>query len=101
MNNYLIPANSKKSQLYFGLFRGVDFGVLGIGILITLVLVFAIPGETLLLMVLKLLPLGITVLLVMPVANYHNVLVYIQEIINFYSEQKRFKWKGWCMTSAR
>ena len=31
MNNYLIPANTKKSQLSFGLFNKVDLIILGIG----------------------------------------------------------------------
>ena len=80
MNNYLIPANSKKGQLYFNLFRVEDLVVLLIGGLITLVLVFAISGDSLLTMALKLMPLGIAVLLVMPIAYYHNVMVFIKEI---------------------
>ena len=38
MNQYLIPANSKKSQLYFGLFRGIDLIVLMTGGLLTMVM---------------------------------------------------------------
>ena len=100
MNQYIIPANSKRSQLYFGIFRGIDLGILGIGIAITLITVFAIPGDTLWIMVLKLMPLGLCILLVMPIQNYHNVLVYIQEIINFLKSNNKLKWKGWCMSSG-
>ena len=31
-NNYLIPANSKKSQLYFGLFNKFDLILFGSGV---------------------------------------------------------------------
>ena len=100
MNNYLIPANSKKGQLYFNLFRVEDLVVLLIGGLITLVLVFAISGDSLLTMALKLMPLGIAVLLVMPIAYYHNVMVFIKEMYIYFTTQSKFRWKGWCVTSG-
>ena len=100
MNQYLIPANSKKSQLYFSLFRGVDLGILGIGGIITLFLIFVVKGDTVPVMALKLAPLGIAIVLVYPVSYYHNVIVFLQEFFNYLSSQKRLRWKGWCMTSG-
>ena len=100
MNQYLIPANSKKSQLYFSLFRGVDLGILGIGGSITLILIFAIKGDSILDMVIKLLPLAISILLVYPVAYYHNVIVFLQELFDYLSSTKRIRWKGWCKTNG-
>ena len=98
MNNYLIPANSKKGQLIFNVFREVDLAVLGVGIAVTIILAVAISSDRILFTVLKLLPLGISVLLVVPVAYYHNVLVFIQEMFKYFTSQKVFKWKGWCAT---
>ena len=98
MNNYLIPANSKKGQLIFNVFREVDLAVLAVGIAVTIILAVAIDSDKILYTVLKLLPLGISVLLVVPVAYYHNVLVFIQEMFKYFTSQKVFKWKGWCAT---
>ena len=38
MNNYLIPANSKKGQLILGMFRSFDLALLVTGVMITFVL---------------------------------------------------------------
>ena len=43
MNQYLIPANSKKSMLIFGLFNVTDLVMFGIGIGITLLLLPVLP----------------------------------------------------------
>ena len=100
MNNYLIPANSKKGQLIFNLFRGIDLGVLAIGAVVTFLLIVLIGGDSLLMLVIKLLPLGISILLVMPVAYYHNVLVFLQEMYKYLVSQKEYRWKGWCATNG-
>lgn len=99
MNNYLIPANSKKGQLMFGIFRPIDLGVLISSAFITLLLLFIIKGEGLPILVMKLLPLTVGVLLVVPIPYYHNVLVFIEEAIIFIMEPKAFPWKGWCAKS--
>lgn len=96
MNNYLIPANSKRSQLIFSVFRPVDLGVLGVSAFITLILMFAIPGDTLSILFIKLLPIGIGCLLVVPIPFYHNVLVFLQEAYLYVVSQKRYIWRGWC-----
>lgn len=41
-------------------------------------------------------PAAITGLLVLPIPNYHNVLVVLQCIFEFYTERQKFEWKGWC-----
>ena len=96
MNDYLIPANSKKGQLLFGVFRPIDLGVLISGAFVTLLLLFIIKGDEIPTIVVKLLPLTICVLLVVPVPYYHNVLVLIQEAVIFIMEPKQFSWRGWC-----
>lgn len=98
MNQYLIPANSKKGQLIFNLFRLTDLIVLIVGGFITLIFMFAFPGDSLFLLILKLLPISICALLVMPVPYYHNVLVFLEEMFMFLLTQygKEYHWKGWC-----
>ena len=39
MNQYLIPANSKRSMLILGLFEVIDLWIFGIGALITFILI--------------------------------------------------------------
>lgn len=97
MNNYLIPANSKKSQLILNLFRPIDLGILIGGAAITLVMLF-LPGDSLLWLVAKILPVGIALLLVMPMPYYHNVLVFLREAYLFASSQRTYRWRGWCAT---
>ena len=46
MNGYLIPANSKKSQLIFGLFKLRDLIILLTGVLVTLVFLFLISDDS-------------------------------------------------------
>lgn len=93
---YLIPANSKKGQLILNLFEITDLIILGCGAFLTLILAFAIPGGTLLAIFLKLFPLGLGILLVFPVAYYHNVRVFLQEILLFFLNTREFPWRGWC-----
>lgn len=95
-NLYLIPANTKKSLLIFNAFRTFDLILFGSGALLTLILLFALPGDTILTLIIKLAPASITGLLVMPVPHYHNVLVFIIELYNFYMNKRIYLWKGWC-----
>ena len=97
--NYLIPANSKKGQLIFNIFRWVDLLIALVGGVFTLVLMFALPGDALWLLVIKLLPLGFALLLVLPIPYYHNVLVFLEELINFLMNPRVYRWKGWCVRS--
>ena len=95
-NNYLIPANSKNGQLILNMFKPFDLIILGIGALITLIFLFIFQEDTLLMIVIKLLPVTISLLLVMPIPYYHNVLTFLREIYIFYTSQNQYKWRGWC-----
>ena len=97
MNQYLIPANSKKSQLIFGLFKPIDLIIAGIGLLLSLIFLFTIADMTVMAIVIKLFPVGIAAFLCMPVPNYHNVRVFIRELSMFFINQRIFIWKGWCV----
>ena len=98
MNTYLVPANAKKQILKMGYFRNIDCLILGIGIAVTIVLLlwFSNYDNNWLLLV-ACLPGGLACLLVVPIANYHNVLVAIQSILRFYRERRSYIWKGWCV----
>ena len=96
MNDYLIPANSKKGQLIFNIFRPIDLGILGTGGFITLILAMVISSHSLTVTVIKMLPLAIGSLLVLPLPYYHNVLVFLQEALLYVESQKEYRWKGWC-----
>lgn len=95
-NQYLIPANSKKSMLLLGLFEWLDLYILGGGVGITMLLIFLIPMNNLTLTAVALAPGLICSFLVMPFPNYHNVRVLIKEMLTYALERKNYIWKGWC-----
>lgn len=96
MNNYLIPANSKKSLLIFGVFTTFDLVMFAIGISATLILLLVLPVDKLLYAAIALAPGLITGFLVLPIPNYHNMLTIIKEGFNFFTQRRNFIWKGWC-----
>lgn len=96
MDNYLIPANSKKSMLYFGLFNTTDLIIFGSGITVTVLLLLILSPNTMINAIIDILPVGITGLLVFPIPNYHNMLTVIQNVWGFYTNKQKFIWKGWC-----
>lgn len=96
MNEYLIPANTKKSTLIMGMFRWIDIVILLVGIGISIGLL-AIVGDNTWLTILSCLPMLTSASLVFPIPNYHNILVAIQSIIRFFNERRFYIWKGWCV----
>jgi len=96
MNGYLIPANSKRGTLIFNLFREIDLIILGTGIVISLFALMFIDTSNVLTVVIALLPALICIFLVIPVPNYHNMLGAIGSIIDFYTNRRKYIWKGWC-----
>ncbi len=95
-NTYLIPANSKKSQLILGFFTLTDIFLFGAGIGLTVILLLVIQNATLPIMLLILAPTLITGFLVIPLENYHNVLQFIINVYSFYSGRRKYIWRGWC-----
>ena len=96
-NQYLVPANSKKSALILGFFEPIDIVVCAIGGTITLALLLTIKNPPLWVMIVNILPLLTAVTLVFPVANYHNVLQLLINIWKFFSGRRKYYWKGWCV----
>ncbi|MBR3161965.1 MAG: hypothetical protein IKF19_04470 [Bacilli bacterium] len=97
MNGFLIPANAKRGTLIFNIFRPVDLIIFGIGIALSVVLLLILNTSSMILAVIAVLPVCFTGLLVFPIPNYQNVLCVLINIYNFYTERRRYTWKGWCM----
>ena len=93
---FLIPANSKKSQLIFGLFETVDLFIFGIGIAISLILFLAFPTDQLIFTIISLAPGMISIFLVLPIPYYHNTMTFIFILWNYMTTRQKFVWKGWC-----
>ena len=96
MNNYLIPANANRGKLIFGYFRPIDLIILIVGFVISFIMLAVVPLDTTLMVILAVLPVMVCGLLVLPMPYYHNVLVAIQELINFFNSRRKYIWKGWC-----
>ena len=97
---FLIPANTKKSMLIFGAFTTFDLILFAVGIGATLLMLVIISPNTLLTAIIDLLPALICGFLVLPIPNYHNIRIVIQELYRFYTTRQRFIWKGWCVKDA-
>lgn len=95
MDNFLIPANSKKSLLKFGIFNNVDLGIFLGGVGLSIILLMALPVENLVFAIIALSPGAICALLVLPIPNYHNVRTIIRLAYEFYTTRQQFIWKGW------
>ena len=93
---FLIPANSKKSMLIFGVFETFDLILFGVGVGATILLLLIIAPNSLFTAIVDLLPAVICGFLVLPVPNYHNVLQFIVNLYTYFSERRRYYWKGWC-----
>ncbi|MDD5865055.1 MAG: hypothetical protein PUD07_00980 [bacterium] len=97
-NQYLVPANSKKSQLIFGFFTVPDLVVCLIGALITIMLLIILKNPSTMELIIAIIPILFAALLVMPVRHYHNVMQLINNIIDFYVNTRVYYWKGWCVS---
>lgn len=97
MNNFIIPANSKKSQLILGFFTLTDIILFGFGCGLTILLLMIVQNASLSEMILILMPALVTGFLVTPVMHYHNVLQFITNICNYIFNPQRYYWKGWCV----
>ena len=84
MDDYLIPANTKRGQLILGLFYPMDLLIVSIGIVISLILLVVLPIEELKFALLAITPGLISAFLVIPVAYYHNVRQLITEMILYF-----------------
>ncbi len=101
MNNYLIPANTKRGNLILGIFRPIDLIILGTGVLFSLTLLMTFPMASTWQVILVILP-GLTcAALVIPIPNYHNILTIIIECYKFFTNRRNYIWKGWCVKDVK
>ena len=96
-DGYLIPANTKSGQLIFGRFTGPDLILFASGVGVTLLLLITVGVQGVAETIITLAPGLICSFLVMPIANYRNVKTFIKSAIDFYTNQRIYKWRGWCM----
>ena len=97
-NQFMIPANTKKGQLLLSIFRPIDLAIAVTGASLTFILliIFSNMDLSTWINILAVVPALLCFALVYPVPNYHNVLVALQEVIAFYSNNRNYKWRGWC-----
>lgn len=101
MGGFLIPANSKRSMLIFGLFNKFDLILFGSGLVTSLILLLVLPVERLSVALLAITPGLVTGFLVIPVPNYHNILTALKSIFEFYTNNQKYIWKGWCYYNVK
>ena len=95
--DFLIPANSKKSMLIFGIFTWFDLILFSIGLGTTILLLLIVSPSTFWGAIIDLAPAVICSFLVLPIPHYHNTLTVLKEVWTFYTTRQRFIWKGWCV----
>ena len=97
MNNmFLIPANAKKGTLIFNIFRPFDLILFLVGVGISFAVLMFIPTSNIVMVVIACLPGCICGLLVVPLPYYHNVLCALQSMFEFFSNNRKYRWRGWC-----
>lgn len=101
MNEYLMPANSKKSGLILGLFTVMDLIILGTGVGISAVLLLIFKSSGLLQLIIAVIPGVTSVLLVFPVPNYHNVIQLLINIFKYFTGRRKYEWKGWMNSNEK
>jgi len=101
VNSYLIPANTKRGKLIFGLFREIDLIIFVTGVVITFILMLSLPMENTTLALVAIAPALVCSTLVAPVPYYHNVMTVIIETYQFLTDRQKFIWRGWCFTNGK
>lgn len=96
-NSYLIPANTKKSQLILGFFTPTDLIIFSVGCVWSFIMLVLVQSLSLTVLILIMLPALIGAFLVMPVPHYHNVLQLLTNVVNFFTNRRQYYWRGWCV----
>ena len=97
-NDYLVPANTKRSTLIAGFMRPFpDLLIAGVGTIISIIALMITSTVGMWATLLSLVPLLVSWFLVLPIPNYHNTLCVIQSAISFCQKRKKYIWRGWCM----
>lgn len=94
---YLIPANTKNGQLIFGIFTPPDLILFGSGVGVSMLLLLILGAQDTVSAIVSLLPALICGFLVLPIPNYRNVRTFITSAVEFLTNQRIYKWRGWCI----
>ena len=96
-NVYIIPANSKKSQLILSYFTTGDLVLFAIGASFSLISMLSVKGASFWVMVMLALPAIITGFLILPLPPYyHNIRTVIGNFNRYIFGIKKYYWRGWC-----
>ena len=99
---FIVPANSKKSQLILSYFTVSDLVILGTGVAISIISFLVKEGEDFVMMIILSLPALIAAFLVLPLPPYyHNVRQFIGNMNRFLFGTKKYYWRGWCARDER
>jgi len=96
VNQYLIPANSKKSMLILGIFNTADLIVFSIGVTVSVFLLITVKTSDIWKLLLMISPGLFSALMIMPIPPYHNVMTLTGNILRYYTGIKKYYWRGWC-----
>ena len=100
-NIYIIPANSKKSQLILSYFTLSDLIIFGIGAGISLISMLVIKGASFGVMVALALPAMFSAFLILPLPPYyHNIRTIIGNFNRYIFGIKKYYWRGWCVCNG-
>ena len=94
---YLIPANSKKSMLILGFFNPTDLIIFLTGVIITFILLMSIKTNSLKEAAFIITPALISSFLVIPIPNHHNIRTFIYNVYNYFANRRSYFWRGWCI----
>ena len=95
-NQYLIPANTKRSMLIFGIFRKIDLIIFGSGTALTFLMMFINNPTNLTDVFIDLLPFLITGAMVVPIPNQMNLWSFTVNVYEFLTKQRDYRWRVWC-----
>ena len=95
--NYLIPANSKKSMLILGFFNPTDLIIFLTGIVITFILLLSIKSNSLKEAFFIISPALFTSFLVIPIPNHHNLRTFVYNVYTYFTSRRSYFWRGWCI----
>jgi len=96
---YIVPANSKKSQLILSYFTLFDLIVFVIGVSISIILLMIFKSDNFLVMIGLALPALISAFLILPLPPYyHNIMTFIGNFNKYMVSIKKYYWRGWCQS---
>ena len=96
-NTYIIPANSKKSQLILSYFTLLDLIVFAVGVTMSILLLLFAKDVPFWVMICFAMPAFVSGFLILPLPpHYHNIMTFIGNFNRYITGVKKYYWRGWC-----